>query len=77
MEMQVLGTYHNLGAFLESIKELPRIVNVTKLKVDTRGSSAGGEDSLSSTIGATYEATTFVYREVAETVPATNVKAKR
>jgi type IV pilus assembly protein PilO len=77
MEMQVVGTYHNLGAFLESIKELPRIVNVSKLKVDSRGSSAGGEDSLSTTIGATYEATTFVYREVAETVPATTAKAKR
>lgn len=77
MEMQVLGTYHNLGAFLESIRELPRIVNVGKLRVDSRGGPSA-EDGIAATIGATYEATTFVYREIAETVPAAeNVKAKK
>lgn len=77
MEMQVLGTYHNLGAFLESIRELPRIVNVGKLKVDSRA-GATTEDGPSNTIGATYEATTFVYREIADTVPkAETAKAKR
>jgi type IV pilus assembly protein PilO len=76
MEMQVLGTYHNLGAFLESIRELPRIVNVGKLKVDSRG-GASSEEGVASTIGATYEATTFVYREIAETPAAQTAKAKK
>lgn len=75
IEMQVLGTYHNLGAFLESIRELPRIVNVGKLRVDSRGGPED-ENGIANSIGATYEATTFVYREV-ETVPAQTAKAKR
>jgi len=36
IEMQVFGTYHNLGDFLERIRELPRIVNVGKLRLEGR-----------------------------------------
>jgi len=72
-EMQVLGDYHSLGAFLQKIRELPRIVNVGKLKVDSR--SGPGPDGTPLTIGATYEATTFVYREISDT--AETVKAKK
>jgi type IV pilus assembly protein PilO len=76
LEMQVLGTYHNLGAFLESIRRLPRIVNVGKLRVDSR-SGPESEDGIANSIAATYEATTFVYRE-AETAPAAETaKAKK
>jgi len=73
IEMQVLGDYHSLGAFLQKIRELPRIVNVGKLKVDSR--SGPGPDGTPLTIGATYEATTFVYREISDT--AETVKAKK
>ena len=62
-----------LGAFLQKIRELPRIVNVGKLKVDSR--SGPGPDGTPLTIGATYEATTFVYREISDT--AETVKAKK
>ena len=41
MEMQVLGDYHSLGAFLQKIRDLPRIVNVGKLRVDSRSGSTG------------------------------------
>jgi len=76
MEMQVLGNYHSLGAFLQKIRELPRIVNVGKLKVDSR--SGTREDGTMTTIGASYEATTFVYRELADAAPpAEIVKAKK
>jgi type IV pilus assembly protein PilO len=75
IEMQVLGDYHSLGQFLQKIRELPRIVNVSKLRVDTR-SGTGPDGPLS--IGASYEATTFVYREIADTAPvAQTVKAKK
>jgi len=73
IEMQVLGDYHSLGAFLQKIRELPRIVNVGKLKVDSP--SGPGPDGTPLTIGATYEATTFVYREISDT--AETVKAKK
>ena len=77
IEMQVLGTYHNLGAFFEKIRQLPRIVNVGKLRIDSRPGGAGA-DGIPTSIGASYEAMTFVYRELAETAPAAEtVKAKK
>ena len=76
MEMQVTGDYHSLGAFLQKIRELPRIVNVGKLRVDSR--SGTGPDGGRLTIGATYEATTFVYREIVDAAPsAGTAKAKK
>ena len=74
MEMQVIGDYHSLGQFLQKIRDLPRIVNVGKLRVDTR-SGTGPDGPLS--IGASYEATTFVYREIADAPAAETVKAKK
>lgn len=75
MEMQVLGTYHNLGEFLEKLRALPRIVNVGKLRVDARASK--NEEGSPTTIGANYEATTFVYREPSETLVVEPVKGKK
>lgn len=76
MEMQVTGDYHSLGAFLQKLRELPRIVNVGKLRVDSR--SGAGPDGSALSIGASYEATTFVYREITDTAPtAETVKAKK
>jgi len=68
LEMEVLGTYHNLGQFLERIRRLPRIVNIGKLRLTSR--AAEGEAALTSSVGATYEATTFVYREEAPVATA-------
>jgi type IV pilus assembly protein PilO len=75
MEMQVLGTYHNLGEFLEKIRALPRIVNVGKLRLEGRVSK--NEEGSPTTIGAIYEATTFVYRELSENVIVEPVKGKK
>jgi len=76
LEMQVVGTYHNLGAFLESIRQLPRIVNVGKLRVDGR-SGPENEEGTANSIAATYEATTFVYREPESAPAAETAKAKK
>ena len=57
IDMQVEATYHNLALFLDRIRQLPRIVNITGLQM-----SSGG-DGVTTTISATYTATTFVYRE--------------
>jgi type IV pilus assembly protein PilO len=69
IDMEVVGTYHNIGAFLDKIRNLPRIVNVGNMKIQSRASQ--GEDTFTSSVGATYVATTFVYREeIATTAPA-------
>ena len=69
IDMQVTGTYHNLGFFLDKIRQLPRIVNITSLKMNVR--NAEGEEAFTSSVNATYVATTFVYKEegIASTAP--------
>jgi type IV pilus assembly protein PilO len=70
IDMEVVGTYHNIGAFLDRIRKLPRIVNINNLQVQSRASE--GDAGFGSTVGATYTATTFVYREeqIPEDAPA-------
>ena len=69
IDMEVVGTYHNMGAFLDKIRQLPRIVNISNLRISSRASE--GELAFSSSVGATYTATTFVYKEeqIATTAP--------
>jgi type IV pilus assembly protein PilO len=76
LEMEVVGTYHKFGEFLERIRQLPRIVNIGKLRIQSRASE--GEQSLTGSVGVNYEATTFVYREeIMDTAPAAKpVKGK-
>jgi Tfp pilus assembly protein PilO len=59
--MEVVGTYHNIGAFLDRIRQLPRIVNISSLRIASRASE--GEAAFTASVGATYTATTFVYRD--------------
>jgi len=69
IDMEVVGTYHNIGAFLDKIRNLPRIVNVAGMRIQSRASQ--GDDAFTSSVSATYVATTFVYREeIASTAPA-------
>ena len=57
INMQVESTYHNMGLFLDRIRQLPRIVNISSLHLSASG------DGITTSIAATYVATTFVYRE--------------
>lgn len=70
IDMEIVGTYHTLGNFLDKIRQLPRIVNISSLRVQGRASE--GEASFTSSVGATYTATMFVYREeqIASSAPA-------
>jgi len=69
IDMEVVGTYHNIGGFLDKIRNLPRIVNVAGMRIQSRASQ--GDDAFTSSVSATYVATTFVYREeIATTAPA-------
>ena len=56
-DFQVQSTYHNLGSFLDAIRQLGRIVNITG--IDLRAAGPG----TASTVEATFTATTFVYRD--------------
>jgi len=69
IDMEVIGTFHNVGMFLDKIRRLPRIVNLTALKLNVR--SAEGDLAATQSVGATYVATTFVYKEegIASTAP--------
>lgn len=53
--LELEGTYHDLGAFLERISKFPRIINVGTLKIEARDNQ-----SASATIRAECTATTFV-----------------
>ena len=70
IDMEIVGTYHNMGTFLDKIRQLPRIVNVSGMKV--QGRATQGDEAFTASVGATYTATTFVYREeqIATSAPA-------
>src|SRR5262245_51157848 len=69
IDMQVIGTYHNIGEFLDKIRSLPRIVNVAGMRIQSRASE--GQEAYTSSVNATYVATTFVYREeIANAAPS-------
>ena len=61
IDMDVIGTYHNMGAFLDRIRQLPRIVNISGLKIQSHPTKS--DDPVRTSVEATYTATTFVYRE--------------
>jgi type IV pilus assembly protein PilO len=56
--LQLEGTYHDLGAFLERVSKFPRIINVGSLKIEAREGQPGR-----ATVTAECTATTFVLVE--------------
>jgi Tfp pilus assembly protein PilO len=65
--LQLDGTYHNLGGFLERVSKFPRIINVTGIHIKAKPSSTpGGSD----TISAEATATTFVLIDPKNQAPA-------
>jgi type IV pilus assembly protein PilO len=63
--LQLEGTYHDLGTFLERVSKFPRIINVGGIEIRARDSAGGG-----ATITATCTATTFVLIDPATAPPA-------
>src|SRR5712691_2215828 len=56
--MGVVGSYHNLAMFFDKVSRLPRLVNVSNLKINSLPNQTP-----SATISAGATATTFVYLE--------------
>jgi len=72
--LQIDGTYHSLGAFLERVSKFPRIINVTDIHLRTKDTPGGGE-----TISADCIATTFVLvdpKKPSDAAPSARAKAK-
>jgi type IV pilus assembly protein PilO len=61
IDLEVTGTYHNVGMFLDKIRKLPRIVNVGGLRLT--GKASEGALAFTSSVNAVYTATTFVYKD--------------
>ena len=61
VSIDVEGTYHNMGAFLDRVSRMSRLVNMSDLKI-----KAQSTQTLSNTIAVTSTATTYVYLD---TVP--------
>jgi type IV pilus assembly protein PilO len=53
--LQLEGTYHDLGGFLERISKFPRIINVSNISIKAREAQTAG-----ATVTADCTATTFV-----------------
>jgi len=56
--LQIEGTYHNLGSFLDRVSKFPRIINVTTIHIKARDTKDPAES-----ITADCTATTFVLLE--------------
>jgi type IV pilus assembly protein PilO len=56
--LQIEGTYHNLGNFLERVSKFPRIINVTGIHIKAKDNGGPGDS-----ISAECIATTFVLVE--------------
>lgn len=60
IDLTVEGSYHNLAIFFERLGRFPRIINVDTLRVTARINPG----DRGHTIGADFQAKTFVYKEV-------------
>jgi type IV pilus assembly protein PilO len=63
--LELEGTYHNLGMFLDRVSRFPRIINVGDLTITARR-----EPSPSTTIDVSCTATTFVLLDTPRPTPA-------
>ncbi len=58
VNLDLQGTYHNLGAFLDRVSRMSRLVNVGNVKI-----KAQSKQTINNTIAATAVATTYVYKD--------------
>ncbi|MCC7125097.1 MAG: type 4a pilus biogenesis protein PilO [Acidobacteria bacterium] len=63
--LELEGTYHNLGTFLDRVSRFPRIINVGSLVITSRP-----EATQNATINVSCTATTFVLVDPDKTAPA-------
>ena len=64
VNVDVEGTYHNLGAFFDRISRMSRLVNIGNVKINAQSSQ-----TISNTIAVSAVATTYVYQDPPPTAP--------
>ena len=69
ISLELEGTYHNLGTFLDRVSKFPRIINVGGMSIQGKPDAP-----TSATIAVTCTATTFVLIEPAAADPAKTAK---
>ena len=69
INLDLEGTYHNLGAFLDRISRMSRLVNMGDVKIKSQN-----QPTINNTIAASAVATTYVYQDVP---PGVDQKGKR
>ncbi len=70
IQLDLAGTYHNLGAFLDRVSRMSRLVSMGNVKI-----SANSTPTITNTIAVSAVATTYVYLDTAP--PAAAQKGKR
>jgi type IV pilus assembly protein PilO len=68
VNLDIEGTYHNLGAFLDRVSRMSRLVNVGNVRI-----KAQNKPTITNTIAGSVVATTYVYKDA----PPPPQKAKR
>jgi type IV pilus assembly protein PilO len=72
ISLELEGTYHNLGSFLDSVSKFDRLINVGKIEIKTKTKQEPNE-----TIAVTCTATTFVLISGADAPGAAPVVPKK
>ncbi len=58
INLDLEGSYHNFGAFLDRISRMSRLINIGEIKI-----KANGQPTVNNTIGVSATATTYVYQD--------------
>ncbi len=58
INLDLEGSYHNFGAFLDRISRMSRLINIGEIKI-----RANGQPTVNNTIGVSATATTYVYQD--------------
>jgi type IV pilus assembly protein PilO len=72
VNLDVEGTYHNLGAFFDRISRMSRLVNIGNVKISSQSTQ-----TISNTIAVSAVATTYVYKDPPPTAPGAAAGGQR
>jgi len=72
ISLDVVGTYHNLGAFFDRISRMSRLVNMGGIKI-----KAQTKPTINNTIAVSATATTYVYQEAPPAPPPAQARGRR
>lgn len=75
IKLEIDGTYHDLGLFFDKVSKVPRIINVSNIKIAAR--SGRRDETSAATVTASCVATTFVLSEAPAEEPQAAGRSRR